>query len=323
VTTCVGAFTYQWLFTGTNLSDNLRISGSTGNALNITNLGFADAGSYHVIVTDAFGSNTTSSAAVLTVLPPSLVQNGSFESPVSTTSLNFHTGDSVGAWVVESTTSQLIVYSNSMTGFVGASAYNWHTTPAGGQFAQLSDYILGLTVLRQDLITPLYAGSNYYVGLLQSGFVDFRAPAQVTVSFAPTGSTNEVFTQTFSVRAMADWTRQQTYFSVPTNGLYSLRLKSTQGYEALVDDVVLSAAPATVAPSTPPVFQNISRSGNVIALTWSAIAGQTNQLQSKANLSDTNWINAGASITATNAAISTTDSPGPDPQRFYRVMVLP
>ena len=322
VTTCVGAFTYQWLFNGTNLSDDLRITGSVASTLALTNVSSTDAGNYQVVVTDGSGSNTLSSVAVLTILPPSLIQNGSFETPpVSQTDAPqaYNAGDGIGAWTVESASSQFLIYSNSMTGFT----FVWHTTPAAGQFAQLSDVTLGVTVLRQDLTTPLYAGSNYYVGFLQSGFVDFRAPAQVTVSVAPTGSTNEVFTQAFSVRAMADWTRQQTYFSVPTNGLYSLRLKSTQGYEALVDDVVLSVAPATAAPPTPPVFQNISRSGNVIALTWSAIAGQTNQLQYKANLSDTNWINAGASITATNAAISTTDSPGPDPQRFYRVMVLP
>jgi hypothetical protein len=331
VTTCVGAFAYQWLFNGTNLSDDLRITGSVASTLTLTNVSSADAGYYQVVVTDGSGSNTLSSVAMLAILPPSLLQNGSFETPLVVSNPDYppqpqgyNPGDSVGAWTVESASSQFLVFSNSMTGsYTARTEFNWHPTPAGGQFAQLSDYTLGLTVLRQDLTTPLYAGSNYYVGFLQSGFVDFRAPAQVTVSVAPTGSTNEVFTQTFSVRAMSDWTRQQTYFSVPTNGLYSLRLKSTQGYEALVDDVVLSVAPATVAPPTPPVFQNISRSGSVIALTWSAIAGQTNQLQYKANLSDTNWINAGASITATNAAISTTDSPGPDPQRFYRVMVLP
>jgi len=69
-------------------------------------------------------------------------------------------------------------------------------------------------------------------------------------------------------------------FSVPSNGLYSLRLKSIPGSVALVDDVNLWPAPAVVTV-TPPVFQNLVRSGNSIILNWSAVAGQTNQLQYK------------------------------------------
>ncbi len=326
VTTCVGSFTYQWLLNGTNLSDSLHITGTIADTLTVSNVTSADAGNYQVIVTDGLGSNTLSSVAALTVLPQSMVQNGSFEMPpVSQTGApqTYNAGDNLGAWTVETAASQFLVYSNSMTGFVGNNAFNWHTTPADGQFAQLSDFTLGVTVLRQDLTTPLYAGSNYYLGFLQSGFVDFRAPAQVTVSIAPTGSTNEVFTQTFSVRAMADWTRQQTYFNVPTNGLYSLRLKSSQGYEALVDDVVISTAPAAVTPPAQPVFQSISRAGTSIALTWSAVPGQIYQLQSKTNLSDITWTNLGAPITAQDTTISTSNGIGNDPQRFYRVMITP
>ena len=79
-------------------------------------------------------------------------------------------------------------------------------------------------------------------------------------------------------------------------------------------------APAVVTV-TPPVFQNISQSGNLINLTWSAVAGQTHQLQYKTNLIQPNWLNLGATITATNTTVSATDTLGPDPQRFYRVLV--
>jgi len=44
---------------------------------------------------------------------------------------------------------------------------------------------------------------------------------------------------------------------------------------------------------TPPVFQNLVRSGNSIILNWSAVAGQTNQLQYKTNLNQPDWLNLG------------------------------
>ena len=180
--------------------------------------------------------------------------------------------------------------------------------------------VLGTTVLRQDLTTPLYAGTNYNVSFIQSGFLDFRAPAQIIASIAATGFTNEVYAQTFMVASNADWTRQQASFSVPSNGLYSLRLKSIPGSVAFVDDVNLWPAHAVVTV-TPPVFQNLVRSGNAIILNWSAVAGQTNQLQYKTNLNQPTWLNLGPAITASGTSISITNTLGPDPQRFYRVKV--
>jgi hypothetical protein len=166
----------------------------------------------------------------------------------------------------------------------------------------------------------LGAGTNYGLSFLQSGCVYYSSPSVVTVAIASTASTNEVFTQVFSMRSIADWTRQQASFSVPSNGLYSLRLKSIPGSVALVDDVNLWHAPAEVTV-TPPVFQNISQSGNSINLAWSAVASQVYQLQYKTNLNQPNWLNLGAPLTATNTTVSTTDTLGLDPQRFYRVLV--
>ncbi len=60
-------FSYQWRFSGTN------IAGATGTSLTLSNVQPAQAGSYAVLVTNAFGS-ITSSSALLTVNPlPSCV----------------------------------------------------------------------------------------------------------------------------------------------------------------------------------------------------------------------------------------------------------
>jgi uncharacterized repeat protein (TIGR03803 family) len=57
---------YQWQFGGTNLSDNSRISGSQANTLSINPVQSADQGTYQVIITNIYGS-ATSTPAMLTV----------------------------------------------------------------------------------------------------------------------------------------------------------------------------------------------------------------------------------------------------------------
>src|SRR5262249_50065867 len=62
-----GPLSYQWLFNGTN------ISGATANPLVITNAQLTNNGNYSVIVTNLFGSITSSAAALLiTNAPPSI-----------------------------------------------------------------------------------------------------------------------------------------------------------------------------------------------------------------------------------------------------------
>ncbi len=63
----LGPFSYQWQMGGTNLADNSRINGSQSNELAISNLAVADAGSYQVIVTNAYGA-VTSTVATLGLL---------------------------------------------------------------------------------------------------------------------------------------------------------------------------------------------------------------------------------------------------------------
>ena len=60
-----GPLFYQWLFNGTNLTDNPQITGSQTNVLNLTSVTISNAGTYEVFVTNAYGS--TSASAVLTV----------------------------------------------------------------------------------------------------------------------------------------------------------------------------------------------------------------------------------------------------------------
>ena len=65
VATGPAPLSYQWLFDGTNLTDNAQITGSQSNVLTLTSVTIGNAGTYEVVVSNAYGSN--SAFATLTV----------------------------------------------------------------------------------------------------------------------------------------------------------------------------------------------------------------------------------------------------------------
>ncbi|HEX4646815.1 MAG TPA: choice-of-anchor tandem repeat GloVer-containing protein, partial [Verrucomicrobiae bacterium] len=73
----------------------------------------------------------------------------------------------------------------------------------------------------------------------------------------------------------------------------------------------------------PPVFQNVTSTNGMVTLTWSAVGGVKYQPQYKTNAAGTNWINLGKVLIATSAQASVSDFITPDPQRFYRIVLLP
>jgi uncharacterized repeat protein (TIGR03803 family) len=72
-----------------------------------------------------------------------------------------------------------------------------------------------------------------------------------------------------------------------------------------------------------PRFLTETKMGSTLTLTWSATVGQNYQILYKTNLAQTVWSNLNNSITATNPTMTTPDTIGPDPQRFYRILLLP
>jgi hypothetical protein len=60
--------TYQWLFNGTNLTNNAQITGAQTNVLNLSSVTTNNSGTYEIIVSNAYGA--TNASATLTVVVP-------------------------------------------------------------------------------------------------------------------------------------------------------------------------------------------------------------------------------------------------------------
>jgi sugar lactone lactonase YvrE len=67
-----GFLNYQWQFNGTNLADGGNLSGSATTNLVLTPVAATNAGSYDVVITNAWGSVTSSVVTLTVLLPPSI-----------------------------------------------------------------------------------------------------------------------------------------------------------------------------------------------------------------------------------------------------------
>jgi arabinogalactan endo-1,4-beta-galactosidase len=93
---------YQWQQNGTNLTDRIGISGANTTNLTLTDITNNSTANYTLVVTNVYGS-VTSSAAILTVLNPAPVITGVATNPDGSFTLNF-AGTQGDTYVLETTT---------------------------------------------------------------------------------------------------------------------------------------------------------------------------------------------------------------------------
>jgi hypothetical protein len=76
-------------------------------------------------------------------------------------------------------------------------------------------------------------------------------------------------------------------------------------------------------PRLPPLLQGATLNAGAMQFGWSAVPGFSYQVQYATNLSTPHWLNLGGPIAATNTSSWMVDPINPEPQRFYRLIVLP
>ncbi len=162
VTATGTALTYQWWFNATN-----KLTAATNTLLTLTNVQATNAGNYTVVITNAFGS-VTSSIAVLTVwLPPSVTLTNPANGAVFTASTNISLGASVVTGSGSITQVQFFQGTNSL-GIDTSAPYSliWSNVAAGSYTlsAKVTDSN-GLTATSSN-ITITVNGSSGISGML-------------------------------------------------------------------------------------------------------------------------------------------------------------
>jgi hypothetical protein len=74
-------------------------------------------------------------------------------------------------------------------------------------------------------------------------------------------------------------------------------------------------------PAVAPLLQHLTQAGGIITFDWVAQMGYTYQVQYSTNLSQPNWINLGAPLTATNSILTVSDA-HTNLQQYYRLLLL-
>jgi hypothetical protein len=118
--------------------------------------------------------------------------------------------------------------------------------------------------------------------------------------------------------------------NVSGSSTYALALSTTTAGDAGDYTVVITnaygsatssvATLTVVVPVLAPSFQSVTLGNGSVNFVWSATPGGTYQLQYSLDLTPGSWTSIGPPVTASGTTLSASDTVGPDPQRFYRVV---
>ncbi|MGH7951388.1 MAG: S8 family serine peptidase [Limisphaerales bacterium] len=180
-------------------------------------------------------------------------------------------------------------------------------TPHSGNYCAMLGEVGYLAYLSQ--ILPTVAGQSYLLSLwLDSS--DGVLPSQFTVSW----NGNTYYDQ--ANLPVIGWTNLQFIVTATSS-------TSTLKFGAQDDNSYLGLDDISVTPISIPSLQTGTLTNGEFQFTWSAATGLVYQVEYKTNLLQPDWINAGNAIPAGKTNLSVTNSIGDDPQRFYRLEILP
>lgn len=222
-----------------------------------------------------------------------LIQNGGFE-----------TGD-FSYWMLSANSAFTKVMPGSGT---GSNPQAVHSGSYGVQLGQAHS----LGYLSQTI--PTTPGQLYLLSFWLQNPFSGDTPNEFQVAWNNDPATNNViYDQTNLVRL--GWTNMQFLVQAPTSSA-TLQLgfrNDPQSFD--LDDISVVAVPT-------PAYRSITTANGVLTLTWTTMPGLVYQVQYSSDLSEANWINLGGPKTATTTTLTRSDVIGPEPEKFYRLVLV-
>jgi hypothetical protein len=278
-------FSYQWNFSGTNLS------GATNASLTLTNVQATDAGSYTVVVTNIAGSITSAVATLTVYLPPAITTQPQSQS------------------VVQGQNASFSVMASGTTPF----SYQWNLN--GTNLSGATNATLALTNAQAT------DAGNYTVVVTNIAGSITSAVATLTVNIPPgiqTQPTNQAVVlgqnASFSVGAGGtapfsyQWTCNGTNLSGTTNAMLALTNVQTNNagnYAVVVTNSwgSVTSAVATLTVYVPPTITSQPQSQAVVLgqnVSFPVVPGGTSPFGYQWSFNGTNLAGATSSTLALN-----------------------
>ena len=164
---------------------------------------------------------------------------------------------------------------------------------------------------------------TYSVSFLAAGRVAYSAGSggnlNYTVKVAPYAGGLSILNVTNASASSQPFTNVTYQFIISVPGNYIISFAALSGYGPYTDNTALIDNVSLAYIASAPMLQPGQLANGQFMLTWSAVSNGVYQLQYKTNLNQTNWINIGSTITASNTVLSVTNAIGSDKQRFYRI----
>jgi uncharacterized repeat protein (TIGR03803 family) len=222
---------YQWQKNGTNLVNGGSISGATTDRLTITSISSSDAASYSVVVSNSYGS-MTSSIATLTVIAPPVI-----------------TAQPTNLLVLPGTN---VTFGVSLTGSAPFFRYQWRFNDTNLLYATNAIYTIPSASTNK--------AGNYCVVITNAAGSATSSIAALTVVLSPKSQTNYASsTATFTVTAFSpellsyQWRKNGTNLieggKVSGTTTSTLTIASVSDADAAIYNTVVSDASSSVTTS--------------------------------------------------------------------------